>query len=785
MQRREFLKSIGCTLAGLGMTQLELLQRTTQYGQILAQEASRKLALLVGIRDYPGRDARSLKTQGLWYRLPGALTDLELQRELLIHRFGFHPADILMLRDQEATRDRILTAFQEHLLKGVKSDRDIAVFHYSGHGSTIVDPHRLFKDQLSGTIVPYDADLPLGYPQKGGAVRDITAGTIFLLREAIARRTQNATFVLDSCYSGAGIRGNLVFRSRPGQVEISDSPGPQLVMSPEEEAEQAKWLKFLDWTEAEWLNRRKNVQVKGAALFAAGRDQAAADATFAKNIHAGVFTYALTRYLWQQTSQEGMGKVIQAVSDNTQQFLRTSTKAPVQTPGVEVQTGSQDVQQPVYFSPMQRSAADAIVTEVKGEAVKLLLTGAEPEILEAIGKGAVFTVVDDRGQPQGKVQIESRDRLTATGKLQTLASGAIVAGSSLQEAIRAVPTDLQLRIGLDASLASEMAIAATTLRSLSRIEVIPLVQPMERQEVHYILGRMTPAYHQALLNPKLSGLAKTVRQPPRNDIPEVNSVGLFSIGLEPIPDSFARANESVKDAIQRLRNKLKLLLALRLLKMTLNTTSSQLKVIANLQRVSKQSGEGLGVAAQAFTARSGQATPQGQQGITNAAVRLENQVRVNEYVQIVVKNQEDRDLYMGVLVMSPDGSLDVLFPWTDQAGAAIVKAGEMLQIPTDEAMKKYDASLKFNRPLGWAELLVVASTVPIERALKPLKALANENRSQRRSESQLADKAEVAIGRLLEDLAGGTRSGRLLGGVRRLDVQQMAALSVMFEIVAD
>jgi Caspase domain len=159
MKRRQLLQSLGLTLATLGISQLELQRRTLQYGRVLAQDSRRKRALLVGISDYPGRDARDLKTQGLWYRLPGAVTDVELQRELLIHRFGFHTDDILVLKDKAATRDGILTAFKTHLLQGIQSDGDVAIFHYSGHGSNVIDPDHVFPDGLNGTIVPYDAAL--------------------------------------------------------------------------------------------------------------------------------------------------------------------------------------------------------------------------------------------------------------------------------------------------------------------------------------------------------------------------------------------------------------------------------------------------------------------------------------------------------------------------------------------------------------------------------------------------------------------------------------------------
>lgn len=786
MKRRHLLQSIALSLATLGISQLELQQRVLQYGQVLAQGTRRKRALLVGISDYPGRDARDLKTQGLWYRLPGALTDVELQRELLIHRFGFHADDILILRDKEATREGILTAFKTHLLQGIQSDRDVALFHYSGHGSNVIDPHKIFEDGLNGTIVPYDADLPLGYPQKGGEVNDITAGTIFLMREAIARKTKNATFILDSCYSGGGVRGNLILRSRPGQFRLDDPKITQLdpkitqlVLSAAEKAEQQRWLKELGWSEAEWLDRRKTARVNGAAIFAAQRNQAAADVTFAQNIHAGIFTYALTRQLWQQTRNEGMGKIIIAVAAKTEQFLKTSENARLQTPGIEVQKGSQDEQQPVYFSPMQKPAAEAVITAVKGKAVKLLLTGTEPEVLEALGKGAVLTLVDEQGKPQGTVRIDSRDRLTATGTLQTQGNFPVAPGATLQEQVRAVPTDLQLRIGIDPSLGLEVAAAVVALRSLPRIEAVPLLPQSEQQEVHYSLGRMTPAYRQAWVKRLPSGLAPALQQQLLDALPVVNSVGLWSVGFEPIPGSFGVAHETAKEAIQRLQTKFKLLLAARLLKMTLNTSSSRLNVVAKMTVADTQA-----LLAESFTVRGSQNAAQGKLRTIAAGAGGLAQVEIDKPVQILVENRELRqDLHMGVLVFSPDGDIDILFPLTGDPNAARVRAGETLQIPSADQLRQ-DIPLSFRAPLGIVEVLVVASTAPIAKALKPLQALIAEQRKSERSASQVAEKAEGAIASLLDDLAGGSRGPSQSTVMRRFDVQHMAALSITFAIVA-
>ena len=753
IKRRQFLQSIGASLTILGINQFAIYQASLNYGQVLAQDTRRKRALLVGINSYPGINAQDLKTQGLWYQLRGAVNDVELQRELLIHRFGFHPDDILVLTDKEATRQNILEQFNKHLIKWVKSPDDVVVFHYSGHGSNVIDPYHVFDDGFNGTIVPVDADLPLGYPYKGGEVDDITAGTIFLLREALGRKTKNVTFILDSCYSGAGVRGDLIIRSRPGYAELlklrGDISNIELKSSEEELKYQQRLLTELKLSEPEWIQLRKKNIVNGAAIFAAGRNQQAADATFAGNVNAGVFTYSLTRQLWQQTSNQAMGKVVISVAGKTEQFLKTMENSRPQKPDLEVKTDSKDEQQPMYFTPMQKLAAEAVITEVKGNAVKLLLTGAEPQVLEALGKGAIFNIVDNQGQQQGTVKIESRSSLNATGLLQTKSGVKIPAGTVLQEQIRAIPSDLKLRIGLDKSVDTEAAKQA--LQSIPRVEVVPLLE----QELHYILGRMLPSYHQDLETRKFA------------DLPDVNSVGLFSVGFELIPGSFGVKDETINDAVNRLQTKFKLLLAARLMKMTLNTNSSRLNVVARLTVANNRA-----LLAESFTVRGAKISSAKNLQIISSENGSLAEVEINKPVQISVENLENRDLYIGVLIFSPDGDIDILFPLNDGKNAALVLAGQTIQIP----------KLSFGKPLGIVEVLIVASTAPIDKALKPLQTLVIEQRSEKRSSSQVAEKAEEAIASLLDDLAGGKR-GETKTGIRLFDTQQMAALSITFEIV--
>jgi hypothetical protein len=314
ISRRRFCQFAGTTLATLGFSQLNIQRQAERYGKVLAQSTSRKLALLVGINQYPSPNS-----------LGGCVNDVELQRHLLIHRFGFNPQDIYTLKDEKATRSGILEAFEEHLIKQAKPG-DVVMYHYSGHGSRILDPDPVIVSSnrdnsgLSGTFVPIDSRLPAGFPNQGGVVQDIMGHTLFLLMSAV--QSENFTAVLDSCYSGGATRPEYRIRAREG--------GSKLQISPFEKDYQEKWLSRLKLSRPEFIKRYRAGVAKGVVLAATNPEQTAIDAQL-NGFVAGAFTYSLTQYLWQQTS---------TVENAIAYAVQNLPKKYNQTPRYEVKLGS-------------------------------------------------------------------------------------------------------------------------------------------------------------------------------------------------------------------------------------------------------------------------------------------------------------------------------------------------------------------------------------------------------------------------------------------------------------
>jgi len=742
IKRRQFLQFAGSALTTIGLSQFDLFKQGDRYGKVLAQSTPRKLALLVGINSYP-------KTKR-FLNLEGCVNDVELQRQLLIHRFGFNGDDIKILTDRQATREGILTAFKEHLIKQAKPG-DVVVFHFSGHGSRVADPDKISPDGLNSTFVPAD-DSPL---VEKGIVNDIMGRTLFLLMSDLKQKTENVTVVLDSCHSGGGVRGNVRMRAIPG--------GSDLTPSPAELEYQQQLMKQLNLAPKDLPKERMGVAT-GVVLASARREQTAADYQFT-GFHAGAFTYLLTQYLWQQTSP------VEMIMDKIGRNIRLLSN---QVPLFEAKPNSENEKKSVYFLDNQVAPAEAVITEIKGDEATLWLGGIAQDSMDAFGEGATFVTLGagSRGGTPTQVELKSRKGLFGTAVIK---SGTAQPGALLQEFARAIPGDLKLLIGLDPSLGADATAAKAAIQDLNRTEAV-LSQPGSKpysQEVHYIFSRMTAAYRQQL------------QQSQATEIPPDGSVGLFSPSLELIPSSFGQPGETVVEAIARLKPKIKSLLAARIVKMTLNAESSRLKLAVSMKYSSlSQAGTVIG---KAFTPRGCEeptsCPPYGGRG--EAGQVLSQQLPLGSSLQFEVTNAEKTPLYLGILLVDPSEGVVVLFPNDyqkvsdqDRDITTRIEAGSTRLIP-DPSKKEFMIT---PQNTGVGEVLVIASETPLTNSRLRLQSLAKEQQ-QKRGEPVTArgDQAVAVIDDVVTDLSRG-RGGPLLK-VRSVSASQMAALSITFEVV--
>ena len=733
IKRRQFLQFSGSLLATVG---LSLLQQQSDGFVSATENKSRKLALLVGINHYQQSDLLAAALRYRFSDLKGCLTDVELQRQLLIHRYGFHPEDILTLTNEQATRQAILQGFEEHLIKQAQPG-DVVVFHFSGHGVRLADSDCDVVNCFTTSLVPVDSKV-----NPDGSVSDITQPTLWLLMAAF--KTENVTFVLDTNYAGWGRSKSLPPATATVQTQVSA----------EEKTYQQQWLTRLGLSPAEFSHLSRIGIPQGVVIAAGGNNQFAAELPFS-DFHAGVFTYLLTQHLWQQTGHE---RVESAIANITRSVVQVSTTT--QVPELAVKPGSNNQEQPTYFLEPQTPPAEAIITEVEGNRVKLWLGGLQPKILPVFANGSVLAIVDQDSQEQGLVELESRQGLVGKGKVLEASPPVVQSGALLQERVRGIPKNLTLRIGIDPSLAKDKKTAEQALEATKGIEVLPI----QLGEIDYILSRMTTDHQQEL------ALSQEETLPP------VGSIGLFTPRQRIVPDSFGIPEETIPQAIIRLQAKLKSLLAVRLIKLALNANSSRLNVAATLTL----EGDEQGVISEAVAVRGGSSQLSSNRviaaGVNNTVPALPR----GTSVQFHFTNNEPCELYCSILVIGSEAEIVVLFPnqWTAVDDVMLVEAEQTLRVPE---IGKDNFRFVTQGPRGVLELLIIASSKPLRNTLKALRNIASRQGATRGPITfDGSNDSEDLIASLLDDLDTPERGN---SSIHSLDLTQLAVMSISLEVI--
>jgi len=157
---------------------------------------AKKYALIIAVGNYDPATK--------WNTLSSA-NDIPLIKGTLLKQ-GFAENDITVLQDQNATKQGILSAFNN--LKSRISPGDIVVIHYSGHGQQIFDDGTDEADGLDEALVPYNAHSKYDTEYKGeNHLRDDEIQNIVnSFRNKLGKKGQ-LLMILDSCHSGNATRG--------------------------------------------------------------------------------------------------------------------------------------------------------------------------------------------------------------------------------------------------------------------------------------------------------------------------------------------------------------------------------------------------------------------------------------------------------------------------------------------------------------------------------------------------------------------------------------------------
>jgi hypothetical protein len=727
MKRRTFLQRFGSILAVMGVTGNEWLTLGNRYSQALAQSKPRKLALLVGINQYPQLS-----------HLTGCLTDVELQKELLIYRFGFQPSDILCLTDAQATKENIELAFLEHLVKQAQPD-DAVVFHFSGYGSRVGS--ETTQDVLQNALV----SLTEKDSQDGKNVNYLLEETLLLLVRSLP--THRATIVLDASYyvPQTLLPTGLKPRSLPMVVDA---------VAVAEELQLQKQLK------EKVLTSSPNV-----VLTATSPPKQVAREIQLSGFSAGLFTYALTQYLWETTPTSTVQVCISHVSGSLQQIGSTKQQPAIIADKIDKNNQQARAFVANHFLPDSNLGASGVVMGIEedGKTLQLWLGGIPLNVLEYLGANSRLSVPSTSNS---QLVLRSRTGLTAKAQILNNENEPQV-GQLIQEAMRVLPKNVGLTVALDTRLERiERVDATSAFSTVSRLSTATAGE----QLADWVFGKLPESKTKE---------NSTVVSPSR--------YGLFSLGGEQIPSTFGEAGEAVKVAALRLIPKLQTLLAAKLWRLTANEGSSLLGVKATLEMLGTLAPRTL---MQRETLRTQNLDASSKKTFSPETGDIPT-VTIGNRIQYRIENTSDRPIYLMLLGLSSSKTAIALFPWykmteteTSEAQPQLVN----LAIPPGETRVFPQTTSGFEwvvqAPASVAETQLIFSTAPFTQTLATLETAKNPKAEQQRIQLTM-NPLEVAYA-VLQDLHNAS-AVRDMNGITSdsyvLDVNQWASLSFVYQVV--
>ncbi|MBD1911871.1 MULTISPECIES: caspase family protein [unclassified Leptolyngbya] len=531
LTRRAFLQRTGWAIATLGLSQSSFFALGDRYQQALAEPTRRQRALLIGINQYPESVCDFAPIKGT--ALAGCITDVELQRELLIHRFGFAATDILTLTDEAATRRSIEDAFQAHLMAAQPNER--VLFHFSGLGSQV----RSLETNLTfQTLVPIDGTLPT---EDHPTFNDVRLATLRALLRSLP--TQQVTTVIDAAFlqRSTPLQGNFRVRSRPS------TPSGRLNPAEQELQEQL----------AKAATKTINQTIPGLYLGAAETGQPALEGQWS-GFSAGLLTYALTQYLWEATPPKTIQIFFPSLVSRIHQTVDN-----LQTPVLEAGSSVESI---YSLPPALPESQGAVWEQGTDGSVEVWLGGVPPRVLECYGEGSVLLA----GSGEQAVPLVGRSRTGLLLKADVLDPTPIntpeLVGQPVRESMRLISRNLGLTIALDPSLERIERVDATSAFAAAKVTVVAAGE----QTADLLFGKV-----KATTLTASSDISATPALP--------KSYGLFYPPRLAVPGTIATADEAVKTAVTRLTAKLPRLLAMKYLSLTENATTSRLALRATLE----------------------------------------------------------------------------------------------------------------------------------------------------------------------------------------------------------
>ncbi|NJR46924.1 MAG: peptidase C14 [Hyellaceae cyanobacterium CSU_1_1] len=755
LDRRTFLQQAGLALFTWGATEAgisslahhnRLAALLKNHQQTLAQPTSRKLALLIGINHYTAQD-----------HLAGCLMDLELQTELLIHRFGFNVSDILTLSDRQATRENIEMAFLEHLTQQAQPD-DVVVFHFSGYGGQVKMPlaskeevletTEIARDgfRLANSLIPVDG---LSSTKKNLIANSILQETILVLAQTLS--TAKCTFVLDTSF-------NQTPRSKHGSFQVrslssvADSPSSQE-------------LAFLAQLQHDFADKglkpsKRSLSLPGVVLSAAHDNQVAVERHW-DGFSAGLFTQALTQHLWQITPSSKVQVALARTAETVQQVMGRRQEPTLNNPDKSAIA--------YYFGLSDAPHAAGIISKVdKNNRAEIKLLGLPANVINSYGVNSCFNLVPSV-ENSAPLQVKSKAGLIA--KVEPLAPiEPLKIGRLVQESIRMLNRNLSLKLALDGDLNRVERVDATS--ALANIPAINSAVVAKEQNADCVIGKVFTA-----LEPVTTNLDNS-NQP--------FTYGLYTAGGDLIGETMGAEEEAVKVAIDRLQPQFNNLLAAKWLELTSNEFSSLIKASATLLTPEIKSPLW-----QRSTLVALDTLPSPKKKLfADTAIEAANNLPIiarGTEIRLNLGNTDDRQLY--TLVLGTDSHCNIYALYTPAQSTtvdgvvqleeiAIAPQGELVLPPPEDSWK-----WKVSESPGINTLYVVLSVQPFSETLK---AFANQQ-NFKLDQPQVLNVTNpiTVVNALMQDLHNSSSvETKLLANedVYALDVNSWATLKFVYEV---
>ena len=661
LDRRRFLQGLlmwgasPSTLLGL-----PLFPSISGYQSTLAATNSRKLALLVGINQYSPLNTNNTHNNFPYLDLQGCLTDVELQRELLIERYGFQAIDILTLTDAQATRENIENAFVEHLVNQAQAG-DVVIFHFSGYGSRIKIP----SFSVSTALSPASEEM-LGFLPSDGLTseqvrNDLMQESLYLLARSL--RTDKVTMILD-CSHGkptSSFQGNLRTRSC---LIPADSPPLQEIDFQSKIA-----------TLAKTLGKKTKADLPGMTLAATSSPKVAVE-FLGDGFSAGLFTYGLTQHLWQITPPRRVITVLNQVDEaiapsmgkyqESQAFLGNNPSSLIY-----------GISSP--FSQGSEAVIEKILEPASSKLVVIRFTGISPLVLDNGVVKSCFQVISEENVDSSEdILLQVTEQTGRKAKASLLNAKVTLLGTEpLQEVIRAIPRHLGLTVALDSQFDRIERVDATS--AFSAIAVVTGVINAGEQSADCVLGKKKGGY------------------------------GLFSEGGRLLFSTGKGNIEAIKSIIGKLTPKLEQVLAKKWWDLTANEHSSRLGLRATLAVL--QDSKAIAVLTKEAdrydfsinSAPSIQSSP-----IKSPETLGLVSITSGSRLQYRLENHQDQSLYFVILGIDANGKAIAWYPG-DQPESISPQQSQMIPAPSSAMSWRVPSNG------GLAQMQVIASLKPFQQ----------------------------------------------------------------------